>query len=158
MESVRPVQPSNPDARGALDLWRAVTARTLDAFGPDLSARQTAILLTIHLDPGPHTVRGLAAGLGIGKPAVTRALNALEAQDLVRREPDPADRRNVFLTRTEAGAARLADMAALIAAGASAALSPTLPAPLAPANRFRHIAPLTGPSARHPTDAGVAQG
>ena len=40
----------------------------------DLSARQITILLTIYLEPPPHTVRGLAAKLNVTKPVVTRAL------------------------------------------------------------------------------------
>jgi DNA-binding MarR family transcriptional regulator len=108
-------------ARSALDLWRGITAQTLRVHGPELTARQTAILLTIYLDPGPHTVRGLAAGLGLGKPAVVRALDAMAADGLVRRVPDPADRRSVFLERTAQGAERLASFAGAIAAEAARA-------------------------------------
>jgi len=39
---------------------------------PDLSARQLSILLTIYLEPPPHTVRGLAAKLKVTKPVITR--------------------------------------------------------------------------------------
>lgn len=102
-------------ARTALSLWLDVTAQSMRVDGPDLTARQTAILLTIYLEPGPHTVRGLAAHLGLGKPAVVRALDTMAAAGLVRRVPDPADRRSVFLEPTEAGGERLADFAGLIA-------------------------------------------
>ncbi len=44
---------------------------------PDLSARQTAILLTVYLELPPHTVRGLAKQLGVTKPVITRALDTL---------------------------------------------------------------------------------
>jgi DNA-binding MarR family transcriptional regulator len=97
--------------RTALDLWRQVTTRTIANPGPDLTARQSAILLTVHLDPGPHTVRGLSAALSIGKPAVVRALDLLQASNLISRAQDPADRRSVLISPTQAGAALLADMA-----------------------------------------------
>jgi DNA-binding MarR family transcriptional regulator len=70
----------------------------------DLSARQTAILLTIYLEPPPHTVRGLAAKLGVAKPVVTRALDAMGKLDLVTRRRDEADRRSVVIQRTVKGA------------------------------------------------------
>jgi DNA-binding MarR family transcriptional regulator len=113
--------------RTALDLWREVTAATLATPGPDLTARQQALLLTIHLDAGPHTVRGLSAGLGIGKPAVTRGLDLLEHNGLIRREPDPADRRSVLITGTESGAALLSAMASGLASALAAATGSVTP-------------------------------
>ena len=71
---------------------------------PDLSHRQAAILLTIYLDPQPHTVRGLAAGLNVTKPVVTRALDTLGSMKLISRHRDEADRRNVLVRRTVEGA------------------------------------------------------
>ena len=62
----------------ALTLLKDVLAETVRADGPDLNVRQSAILLRVALEPGPHTVRGLAEALGLGKPAVSRALDALE--------------------------------------------------------------------------------
>ncbi len=58
----------------ALDLWRRVTVTTVRSDAPDLTARQLAVLMTVRLQPAPHTVRGLAAALNVGKPAITRAL------------------------------------------------------------------------------------
>lgn len=107
------------DSRSALSLWRDVTALAMNAHQADLTARQTAILLTVYLEEGPHTVRGIAAGLGLGKPAVVRALDTMEHAGLLRRTPDPKDRRSVFLNRTELGATRLADLAGLIATQAA---------------------------------------
>jgi DNA-binding MarR family transcriptional regulator len=71
---------------------------------PDLSARQLAILLTIYLEPPPHTVRGLAAKLGVTKPVITRALDTMGKLELVTRRRDDADRRNVIIQRTVRGA------------------------------------------------------
>jgi DNA-binding MarR family transcriptional regulator len=107
--------------RTALDVWRTVTARTIATPGPDLTARQSAILLTVHLDSGPHTVRGLARDLGIGKPAVVRALDALQAAALISRTTDPKDRRSVMISPTEAGAALLTELAGSMAAALAAA-------------------------------------
>jgi DNA-binding MarR family transcriptional regulator len=70
----------------------------------DLSVRQLAVLLTIYLEPPPHTVRGLAAKLHVTKPVITRALDTMGKVDLVSRKRDPADRRNVVIQRTVKGA------------------------------------------------------
>ena len=71
---------------------------------PDLSPRQLTILITIYLEPQPHTVRALAAALGVTKPVVTRALDTMGRLGLVSRKRDPADRRNVLVQRTVKGA------------------------------------------------------
>jgi len=78
--------------------------------GPDLSARQLGVFLTVYLTDGPHTVRGLAAELNVSKPAITRALDRLGELDLARRKVDPMDRRSVIVQRTLKGAAFLRDM------------------------------------------------
>jgi DNA-binding MarR family transcriptional regulator len=65
----------------------------------------------VQLEEGPHTVRGLAASLNLGKPAVTRALDTLEALGFVRRRRDETDRRNVLIERTARGLAFLAAFA-----------------------------------------------
>lgn len=99
----------------ALGLWLDVTTQALRAQGPDLTARQTAVLLTIYLNSGPHTVRGLAKHLGLGKPAIVRAIDALQLAGLLQRIPDPADRRNVFITGTDQGTTHLTTYARTIA-------------------------------------------
>ena len=85
-------------------LWHDVTLDLVRDGEPDLSARQTAVLLTIYLELPPHTVRGLAEKLGVTKPAITRALDSMGRLGLVSRHRDPADRRNVVIQRTVAGA------------------------------------------------------
>ena len=72
--------------------------------GPDLSARQLAVLLAIYLEPPPHTVRGLAAKLRVTKPVITRALDSMGGLQLVSRKRDSVDRRNVIVQRTVKGA------------------------------------------------------
>ncbi|MCA3694956.1 MarR family transcriptional regulator [Aquidulcibacter sp.] len=101
----------------ALGLWLDVTSRSVQSDGPDLTARQTALMLTVYLEPGPHTVRALAQRLGVGKPAIVRAIDTLQEAGFVERRPDPNDRRNVFVVGTRAGAERLSTYAASIARG-----------------------------------------
>jgi DNA-binding MarR family transcriptional regulator len=100
----------------ALDLWRNVLVETVRSAGPDLSARQLAIVLTVYLTPPPHTVRGLAALLRISKPAVTRALDRLGMLGLARRRRDDQDRRSVLVQRTVKGSVFLSDFAETVAA------------------------------------------
>lgn len=102
----------------ALKLWHDVVTDTVRADGPDLSARQMAILLTVYLSPPPHTVRGLAEKLGVSKPAITRALDAMGRLDLVKRKRDETDRRNVLIQRTVKGSVYLSEFAELIVASA----------------------------------------
>ncbi|WP_085219569.1 MarR family transcriptional regulator [Allosphingosinicella indica] len=70
---------------------------------PDLTNRQMALMLLVYLTPGPHTVRGLANILGVSKPVITRALNTLGTLGYLRRVRDEADRRNVFVAKTNTG-------------------------------------------------------
>src|SRR5262245_8691699 len=88
----------------ALRLWQQVTLSEILGKRPDLTTRQTAILLTVYLDPPPHTVRGLAARLGVTKPAITRALDTMGELKLLSRHRDDSDKRNVLVKRTVEGA------------------------------------------------------
>jgi DNA-binding MarR family transcriptional regulator len=87
--------------------------------GADLTARQLGVLLTVYLTDGPHTVRGLAAGLKVSKPAITRALDRLGELDLARRTVDPKDRRSVLVQRTPGGQTFLAELREAMAAAAT---------------------------------------
>lgn len=98
----------------ALALWRQVTVNMMRQPGPDLSARQVAVFLTVYLQEGTHTVRGLAQELAISKPAVTRALDRLCHDDLLARKTDDNDRRSVLIQRTSKGASFLRDFSAAI--------------------------------------------
>jgi DNA-binding MarR family transcriptional regulator len=87
----------------ALRLWHDVVFDIVRDGEQDLTQRQMAVLLTVYLEPPPHTVRGLAAKLGVTKPVVTRALDTMGRMGLVTRRRDEADRRNVLVHRTLAG-------------------------------------------------------
>ena len=63
----------------ALNLLQDFSLTLVTDGEADLSARQLAILLTIYLEPPPHTVRGLAAKLKVTKPVITRALDTMES-------------------------------------------------------------------------------
>src|SRR3546814_18803436 len=79
----------------ALDLWRRAVVEGVRADSPDLSSPQMAVLLTVYLTSPPHTVRGLADGLNVSKPAITRALDRLRAIGLFRRNQDRSDESRV---------------------------------------------------------------
>lgn len=70
-----------------------------------------AILTTVYLEPGPHTVRSLAGRLGITISPVTRALDTLGRYGFIERGPDPADKRSVIVGRTAHGSRYLTDFA-----------------------------------------------
>ncbi len=101
-------------ASQALRLMHDVNLALVRDSDQDLSARQLTILLTVYLQPPPHTVRGLAAKLNVTKPAVTRALDTLGAMRLLSRKRDEADKRNVIITRTVEGALYLERLGDLV--------------------------------------------
>jgi len=88
----------------ALQLWHDVTLDVVRDNDADLTARQLAVLLTVYLEPPPHTVRGLARKLGVTKPVITRALDTMGRLGLLQRRRDEDDRRNVLIQRTVQGA------------------------------------------------------
>lgn len=96
--------PVELSASQALGLWHKVTLNQVKSGAIDLTMRQMAILLQIYLVPPPHTVRGLAATLGVTKPVITRALDTMGEMGIVDRVRDELDRRNVIIKRTVAGA------------------------------------------------------
>lgn len=98
-----------------LNPWMATLIDYVRSGRPDLTNRQMALLMLVYMTPGPHTVRGIAKGLDVSKPVVTRALNRLGALGYLRRQRDEADRRNIFVVRTDEGAEFLDAFGRLIA-------------------------------------------
>ncbi len=94
----------------AVDVLRDVIVSLVRRDGPALSSHQFGVYLTCYLKEGDHTVRGLAAELGVSKSVITRALDKLGELELAARKTDPADRRSVIVQRTEAGQAMLNDL------------------------------------------------
>ena len=107
------------DELKALDIWRRAIVESVRLDAPDLSARQMSLLLSVYLTPAPHTVRGLANLLKVSKPAITRAVNRLTGLDMVRRKPDPDDKRSVLIQRTVRGSAFLREFGNLIVTAAN---------------------------------------
>ncbi|MBI3419955.1 MAG: MarR family transcriptional regulator [Proteobacteria bacterium] len=95
----------------ALNAWRKVLVEGVRSKGPDLSSRQLALMLTVYLEEGPHTVRGLASFLNISKPAISRALDRLGELNFVKRRRDEKDKRNVLVQRTVNGSVFLMEFA-----------------------------------------------
>jgi DNA-binding MarR family transcriptional regulator len=106
-----------PTDHASLSSWMTTLVDYVRSGEPDLTNRQMALLLLVYLDPGPHTVRGLARALNVSKPVVTRALNRLGALGYLRRQRDDADKRNIFVTRTTEGADFLAEFGHFLAGG-----------------------------------------
>jgi DNA-binding MarR family transcriptional regulator len=101
-------------AINALNPWRDIMADAVRSEGPDLSMRQWAILLTVYLNPGPHTVRNLARELHVPKPAISRALDALSILKFIRRIRDDRDKRIVIVQKTPEGAIYLDEFARIV--------------------------------------------
>ena len=95
----------------ALVLWRDVALAQVLDDAPDLTPRQMAILTIVYLEPAPHTVRGLAARLGVTKPVITRAVTSMGQKQLVERRRDERDGRNVLIHRTMEGSLYLDHLA-----------------------------------------------
>lgn len=98
----------------ALGLWHRVNEQAMRQLSYDLSSRQMAILLSVYLQPGPHTIKSLSQELDVSKAAVCRAVDMLSAAELLRRKKDTEDKRNVFIQRTVNGSVYLSDFADLI--------------------------------------------
>lgn len=113
-----PIQ-ANPDQ--LIGVLRDTIVALVRRDGPDLSARQLGVFLTVYLGEGPHTVRGLAAALNVSKPAITRALDRLGELDFARRKTDPQDRRSVLVQRTVKGSALLREMRTILSEAAASA-------------------------------------
>lgn len=111
-------------ADNGLKGWMSTLLEYVRSGEPDLTNRQMALLLVVYLKPGPHTVRGLAHGLNVSKPVITRALNRLGSLGYLRRQRDEADRRNIFVAPTREGENFLEGFTTLINGNKSAAPAP----------------------------------
>jgi len=93
-----------------LTLWYHVMLDNVHEKQAAMTMRQMAVLLTVYLNPQPHTVRGLAATLKVTKPVITRALDTLGRMGYVKRKRDETDRRSVLVQRTVKGAVYLSEL------------------------------------------------
>ncbi|MFG2617129.1 MarR family winged helix-turn-helix transcriptional regulator [Streptomyces sp. NPDC048507] len=72
---------------------------------------------------GPRSAAELASEVGLDRSGVTRRATRLETAGLVRRTPDPGDRRATLLTLTPEGAATVELLRRRLAAHIEASLS-----------------------------------
>ena len=104
----------------ALDILRGAVIESVRNDPRDLTQRQMAVILIVYLGEASRTVRELAAELGIGKPAITRALDKLEGLGLVKRLADVRDKRSIIVGRTVQGTVYLRELADRITKSAAA--------------------------------------
>ncbi|WP_409432503.1 MarR family transcriptional regulator [Litorimonas sp. RW-G-Af-16] len=100
--------------KDSLSLWHRVTVATVVNNAPDLTARQLAVVMSVYLEDGPHTVRSLAKQLRVTKAVIVRAIDKLCKLDFVQRAPDHRDKRSIILIRTSAGIRYLSGFADII--------------------------------------------
>ena len=89
----------------ALDLEHDRLARDLGVARSDLTA-----LVVLDAADGPVGLAELGRRLGLGRPATTALADRLAARGLVRRVPDPDDRRRVRLVLSDDAAATAAEI------------------------------------------------
>lgn len=91
-----------------------ITEIANQSLGPDSSEnRDLQMLLALHRN-GPATPTVLAERTGAPRSTVSRALNRLQADGLIARGPDSADRRCVLVRLTPKGRRRIAAFAARV--------------------------------------------
>lgn len=123
----RPIRASRLSSTLALALWKDVTVASVAGDMPDLSARQTAVLMCVYLEEGPHTVRSLAARLNVTKAVISRAIDRLKSYHYILRADDPRDGRSIVLRRTPEGINYLRAFAILIQREMPDGLAPGTP-------------------------------
>jgi DNA-binding MarR family transcriptional regulator len=95
--------------RRAAHLLDRATRRELASC--DMEMWEFDVLLSLYKTPGHQTsVGALLRESGVTSGAITNRVERLERRALVTREVDPADRRQVLVTLTEAGRARAEQM------------------------------------------------
>ena len=91
-------------------MFARITRRLVEAERPLLDARGLTMwgyAALTHLARGPaETQLALATAIGHDKTRLIGVLDALEADGLITREPDPSDRRARLVRITPAGVAR----------------------------------------------------
>jgi len=100
----------------------------------------------------------LARELGVTVPTMTSRIDGLVERGLVRRQPDPASRRQIQVSLTEGGAATLARYRALIDEQLNALLAPLSVAARERLSRaFGELAALLAPPAPGASDGTRAE-
>ncbi|KUJ49569.1 MarR family transcriptional regulator [Verrucosispora sp. FIM060022] len=84
---------------------RALSWEIASEVHPNLEPNAYGLLLWLRRS-GAIRLTDLAARLGVGKGTLSRQIHSLETLGLVRRDPDPSDRRAAQLSLTEEGQRR----------------------------------------------------
>jgi MarR family transcriptional regulator, organic hydroperoxide resistance regulator len=100
MDATKPAAPLLRLLAGSFKLTRARLQRELEQYG--VHAGQDYLLETLWEQDG-LTVGEIAARLAIEVPTVVRTVQRMEVAGVVRREPDPADRRRSRIVLTQRG-------------------------------------------------------
>ncbi|WP_137815586.1 MarR family winged helix-turn-helix transcriptional regulator [Gandjariella thermophila] len=93
-----------------LALHRLLRTLRREAPAAGLSPTQVIVLAQL-VTTGPLRLGELAAQVPCSQPTATTVVRGLEAAGLVRREPDPADRRAIRVMATEEGKEQMVSMA-----------------------------------------------
>ena len=88
-----------------VDLATECRSFVLSPAYAEMTLRQLALICVLADEAGPHHVRHLAWSLHVSKPVITRAINRLTSDGLVRRDINPRDRRDRLVALTDAGKA-----------------------------------------------------
>ncbi|WP_341719531.1 MarR family transcriptional regulator [Micromonospora sp. FIMYZ51] len=101
-ESLRAVE---HELAALLRRGRAISWEIASEVHPNLEPNAYGLLLWLRRS-GSIRLTDLAARLGVGKGTLSRQIHSLETLGLVRRDPDPSDRRAAQLSLTEEGQRR----------------------------------------------------
>ena len=143
--------PGSPADRIVLEIRKLIAssiffnARAAEKIGLGLTDLQMLHMLQLY---GPTTPSHLATGTGLSSGGVTVALDRLEKEGLIRREPNPGDRRSLIIQLVPARLVHVATMYEGVEAETRRQLS-TLSAPDLEAviRFFEALASLRGPKA-----------
>ncbi|MFI6980342.1 MarR family winged helix-turn-helix transcriptional regulator [Embleya sp. NPDC050154] len=97
-------------------------ARLTEGLGPAVDEVTYPVLSGL-ARTGPRSAADLAGEIGLDRSGVSRRASRLEAAGLVRREPDPDDRRAVLLALTDAGASCVEELRERLAARIESSLA-----------------------------------
>jgi DNA-binding MarR family transcriptional regulator len=145
-------------ANGAWEALLAAHASLIRQFAAEdiwseASMREYDVLYTLSRYPEPLRVGELNRHVLLSQPALSRLVERLAGRGLVKREPDPADRRGVRLSLTAAGRAVQRRIGRRHARGVARAVAATL----SPAE-IRQLEGICGKLAGQPPGTGPAIG
>ncbi|MEQ5776235.1 MarR family transcriptional regulator [Thalassospira sp. NFXS8] len=93
--------------------WRREIDHALQAHG--LSQTTALPLIVLHRRGGTVRQGAIAEEIGVEGPSLVRVIDALEADDMVRRVADPSDRRAKMVSLTSQGAIKATEIEQILA-------------------------------------------